>query len=208
MDINTKLTMWSLGISLVNATITIGLNLFWNIKRESNDQEWKKKIEDKEVENEAKLDRIQCASDFKEVISKKELMTDVFSELDDLTDLTIEQTRKPEYVKLYSANKKIIRRCYNRCLSFYNELDDFCSKIVDDTYNCDDFIQKDVKQSVLDFALMQPEFYSAVKDCYKAYHVDSFVRFDMRRLRNIDKFIDKYLATQKNRIEQKRREFR
>lgn len=179
--------------TLACAIITIAFNYIAERRRNRNDKVWKEKIEKKEKESELKIDRMNCSNDFSKVMIKKEMFVEVLSEAEDLDDIDKKNMSEDQIRVIQRSNAKIIRRIFNNAVSFYNELDEFCSKVIEGTYIAEDYIRKDVSVSVLDFAKMQPQYYNSIKNLYRVYKVPGFTPFKRHRLKNIDKFIDRYL---------------
>ena len=133
-------------------------------------------------------------------------MTAGYDDFEDLVKIDKKNINKPDFQKQFITNKKIIRRGHKLVINFFNELEGFCSKLVDNTYTCDEHIKKDIVPSIRKYVEFQPVIYRLIKNNYKDYYVDGFVSFDKRKLKNIDKFIDKYLKNHKSTIDKIRRD--
>jgi len=178
----------SLFLSLLSIAINIGGFILNNNKQKKFESNMKKE----QINHELKVNRLECSRDFKSVTSKKEIFINFIS--DEINDLKETSDNMDNILKetIVSNNNKILRKAFNLCTSLYNELEGFCGKILDKTYDCDEYIEKELKNDIYFLIMKQPEFYQAIYTNYKDYKIDNFVNPQFYNQTNLKEFIEKY----------------
>jgi len=108
---------WTIAIC---AVLTIIIN--FEFYRSNRDKDWKEKIESKERDSEAKIDRMNCSNDFSKVMMKKEVFVETLAEAGDLEDIDKQKMSAAEIKAVQKSNDKIIRRIYIGYSPFYMSL--------------------------------------------------------------------------------------
>lgn len=145
----------------------------------------------KEEANALRLNRVECGKDFELLIEKKEEFVSIIGEGTDISE--INGISGVELISIQKNNEKIIRKIYNASISYSNKLDVFCSKILDKTYYCEEYIRTEVKNAVYDMIISLPDLYNYIRGLYQKYNIQySFP--ESYKQQNLEKFLDLYFG--------------
>lgn len=155
---------------LVVSIIGLLLSIYNNLQN----RRLRKEIQEKD-------NRLEANLMYEKIRNKRETFEDVLVEIISLEDnLSI------------AERQRILLKTYNKYVSLYNEVEDFCTKIFDGVISSEDYIEKTVQSIFNELAELQVEAFRSLTDYANTNNLTSIKKPDYKAFDKYDKFLIKY----------------
>lgn len=158
----------------IGPLIVVVLGFIYGIYKDCQNKNLRKEVQEKD-------NRLQANFMYEKVRTKREILEDKLTELislDDNSSLTEKQ--------------RVLLQTYNKFVSLYNEIEDFCTKIFDDAIKSESYIKETILPVLNELAEYQIEMFKELNNYANKYNLKPIKKPDYKAFDKYDKFLIKY----------------